>query len=112
VDLIHRFGSVSSLIINWTKSVGFWFSNIPPPAWLNNFGISWAPPHSLSKLLGALFGVSLETTDMDSFLQLKITKILKYWTTQCLSLAGRAIVVNAILLSSIYYFLAIWCGSI
>jgi len=112
VDLIHCFGFALGLIINWTKSEGYWFANTLPPAWLNNFGISWAPPHSLSKLLGAPFGVSLETADVDSFLQLKITKKLKYWTTQCLSLAGRAIVVNAILFSSIYYFLAIWCGSI
>jgi len=112
VDLIHCFGSTSRLIINWTKSTGYWFSNVLPPPWLNNFGITWAPPHSLSKLLGAPFGVSLETEDVDTFLQLKITKKLKYWTTQRLSLAGRAIVINAILPSSIYYFLAIWCGFI
>jgi len=85
---------------------------MPPLEWLNNFGIFWVPPHSLSKLLGALFGVSLEIADVESFLQLKITKKLKYWTTKRLSLVGRAIVVNAILLLSIYYFLAIWCGSI
>jgi len=112
VDLISRFGFAFGLIIHWTKSIGYWFSNIPPFAWLNNYGITWAPPHSLSKLLGAPFGVSLETADVETFLQLKITKKLKYWTTQRLSLAGHAIVVNAILLSSFYYFLAIWCGSI
>lgn len=70
------------------------------------------PPGSLSKLLGAPFGIALETADVDKFLQQKITKKIAYWSTQRLSLAGRATVINAVLLSSIYYFIAIWSGSI
>lgn len=72
----------------------------------------WAPATSIPKLLGAPFGITLETSDIDDFLKGKIKKKLKYSTSQRLSLAGHVIVVNAIFLSTIYYFIAIWSGSL
>jgi hypothetical protein len=34
-----------------------------------------------------------------------------YWTLQRLNAAGREVVTNSILISSMLYFLAIWCGT-
>jgi len=62
--------------------------------------------------LGAPFGITLDTSDIDGFLKDKISKKLKYWTSQRLSLAECVTVVNAILLSTLYYFIAIWSGSL
>lgn len=110
--LLKQFGSASGLLINWQKSVGYWFSALPRPAWLDNFDLTWAPPGSLSKLLGAPFGITLETTDVDRFLKDKISKKLRYWSSQRLSLAGSVTVVNAVLFSTLYYFIAIWSSSL
>jgi len=79
---------------------------------LSNFDLTWAPSGSISKLLGAPFGITLETQDIDGFLKDKVSKKLRYWTSQYLSLAGQVIIVNAILLSTLYYFIAIWSGSL
>jgi len=86
---MDRFGSASGLIINWMKSVAYWLSRLPKLAWMDNFCFTWVPLGSLSKLLGALFGITLVTQDIDNFLEQKIAKKLKYWTTKRLSLAKR-----------------------
>jgi hypothetical protein len=62
---------------------------------------------NLSKLLGTPFGLNLAIMDMDTFLEEKITKKLKYWINIHLSLAGRAIIVNTVLLSTLWFFISI-----
>ena len=48
---------------------------------------------------------------MDLFLQTKIDKKLFYWTFQRINITGRETIANAILISSILYFIAIWRGT-
>lgn len=82
------------------------------PSWLNSYDWSWAQIGELSKLLGTPFGLELDTKNVDDFLVEKITKKLKYWSTTRLSLAGRTLIVNQVLLSTLYYFLAVWAGTV
>jgi len=112
ISLLDRFERASGLSINWIKSVLYWFSNKPRPQWTHAFQLTWAPLGSLSKLLGAPFNITLDTEDIDLFLKQKVSKKLSYWSSQRLLLAGRVIVVNSVLLSTLYYFIAIWIGSI
>lgn len=49
--------------------------------------------------------------DIDEFLITKVTRKLRYWSSTHLSLAARAVVVNSVLLSTLWYFLSIWGGS-
>jgi hypothetical protein len=49
---------------------------------------------------------------VDEFLYNKIRNKLTYWTTVHLSLAGGVLIVNTVLLSSLWYFIMIWDGSI
>lgn len=112
VAFIQRFGLASGLQVNWIKSVRYWFVQIPRPTWTNQFGLTWAWAVSLSTLLGAPFGITFDTLNIDTFFQHKIGKKLSYWSTQRLSLASKATIVNAVLLSTLYYFISIWCGSL
>jgi len=110
--LIERYGLASDLQINWHKSLAYWISPDRAPHWLSQINCQWAMEHQLSKLLGSPFGINLHTTDVDEFLAGKVKKKLAYWTSIHLSLAGHAIIVNSILLSTLWYFIAIWGGSL
>jgi len=112
VSLIDHFRTATGLLVNWTKSIGYWFVATPRPSCTDLFDLTWVPLGSLSTLLGAPFGITLATPNVDNFLKQKISKKISYWSSQRLSLAGRATVVNAVLLSSLYFFIAIWCGSL
>jgi hypothetical protein len=48
---------------------------------------------------------------MDFFLQTKIDKKLLYWMSQRINIIGRETIANAILISSMLYFIAIWGGT-
>ena len=48
----------------------------------------------------------LEMEDVDQFL----VDNLKYWSSTYLSLIGRTLIVNKKLMSSMWYFIAIWVG--
>ena len=65
----------------------------------------------MSKLLGTPFGLNLNTHDVDRFLYNKISKKLDYWSTMKLSLAGRVVICNRVLLSTLWFFITIWGGS-
>lgn len=67
--------------------------------------------NSITRFLGIPFGLSPAVADVDKFLIEKVTKKLKYWTSTHLSLAARVVVVNSVLLSTLWYFLSIWGGS-
>ena len=65
----------------------------------------------LSKLLGTPFGLNLNTPNVDKFLYNKISKKLDYWSTMKLSLGGRIVICNQVLLSTLWFFITVWDGS-
>ena len=112
VNILHAFTSASGLLLNWTKSGAYWAGrNAQPPNWANQFGWTWEEGGRVSKLLGTPFGLSIATNDLDEFLIDKIRKKLSYWTTTKLSLAARRLIVNQVLLSTLWYFIGVWAGS-
>lgn len=108
--LLDDFGLATGLKINRGKCVLYWYGPGVPPQWLGSFGCAIAVLGALSKLLGTPFGITLETANVDEFLANKISKKLQYWTTIHLSMAARTIIVNSVLLSTLWYFLSLWCG--
>lgn len=112
IQILRDFCSAAGLEINWRKLAAYWQSPQPRPQWLNAFDWTWANEGDLSKLLGTPFGLNLDTKDVDAFLTAKIEKKLSYWCSTRLSLPGRALIVNQVLLSTLYYFLAVWAGTI
>lgn len=78
---------------------------------MDNIGATWAAIEDVSKLLGAIFRMVLKLEDVDQFLIDQTRKSLKYWCSTKIKLTRRVTVVNGVLLSTLYFFLAIWVGS-
>ena len=112
VRLLKVFSEASGIEINWEKSSAYWFDKFThKPVWLNGYGWQWVEEGDLSKLLGTPFGLNLDTKDMYRFLYGKISRKLDYWSIMKLSLAGRAVICNQILLSTLWFFITVWGGS-
>ena len=70
----------------------------------------WAATCDLSKLLGTLFDLHLELHDVDQPLVDKVKAKLKCWSSTQLSLASRTLIVNHVLMSSMWHFTTVWVG--
>ena len=113
IYILHTFCLATGLVLNWNRSKGYWKQKggVSKSEWTNHLSISWANEEGVSKLLGALFGLSLTTTDVDSFLHDKLTKKLIHWNAAKINPTDRCIVANSMLLSSTFFFLSVWGGS-
>jgi hypothetical protein len=80
IRTLETFYLASGLVINWKKSSAHWKSALEPirPLWTNGLGVTWAGGADISKLLGAPFGMSLTSEDVNSFLHNCITKKLMH----------------------------------
>lgn len=110
--LLELFAQATGLTTNWDKSTAYFFGSGQPLAWMQEFTCPWAILGHLGKLFGLPFGIDVHTADIDQFLVDKIEKKLSYWTTLKLSLAARSVVVNAVLLSTLWFFVSLWRGSL
>jgi hypothetical protein len=63
-------------------------------------------------MLGTSFGIQIDTNDIDAFLFQKIQQKLTYWSSVHLSLVGRRIIINSILLSTLWFCVCVWGGSL
>ena len=105
VRILETFSQASGMEINWEKSCAYWFDKYThKPDWLLGYNWKWAEEDELSKLLGTPFGLNLNTRNVDQFLYNKIAKKLEYWSGMRLSLAGRIVICNQVLLSTLWIF--------
>lgn len=112
VCLLKVFNASSSMEINQEKSCAYWFHKyVNQPEWLKGYNWQWVEEGNLSKLPSTPFGLNLNTTDVDRFLYGKTTKKLDYWSTMKLSLAGRVVIYNQLLLSTLWFLITVWGGS-
>ena len=112
VNILHSFTLASGLFINWEKSGAYWAGMAAfSPNWAHAFGWTWAAEGSITKLLRTPFGLSLSTTNSDQFLIDKVKSKLTYWSTTKLSLAAQRLIVNQVLMSTLWYFIAVWARS-
>jgi len=61
----------------------------------------------ITKQLGIPFGLGLEVNDINAFLLNKVKKKLLFWCSTHLPLVGRTLIVNQILLSTLWYFICV-----
>jgi hypothetical protein len=113
INMLGRFSSDSGLQLNWNKLTAyFWeLGGRRRPDWTNTLDLQWAQEDDVARLLGTPFGLTLGQEGVDQFLIERIDKKLKYWSAMHINNAGRAMVGNGILISSVFFFLAIWGGS-
>ena len=105
---IELFCRASGGKINWNKSKGFWVSSNPWPLWCPNADFQWVPNGMAVKYLGFLVGIETPKNQQLEQVKDKIRKKLRVWASVKLSLAGRVVVVNHILLATMWHSVACW----
>ena len=108
---VDDFSQASGALINWDKSSGFWIASGDPPVNIPTSGFTWIPHGQSIRYLGCRVGLGLNAEDMIAPLLLRLRNKLIYWNKEKLSLAGRVVVANSVLLSSIWYIASTWLFS-
>ena len=94
--------------LNWNKTVGFWVSDLPLPNWLPHPNFRWISEGMAVRYLGFQVGINLSPELQIAPLLYSIRKKLMYWSAKRLSLAGRIVIVNHVLLASMWYVTSCW----
>ncbi len=97
--------------INWHKTVGLWIGDLEPPDWSPDPNFTWLPKGTTVRYLGCQIGIDLTTEQQLAPLLLTIRKKLLHWSSAQLSLAGRVVIANHVLLSTMWYILSCWIFS-
>ena len=108
---IDSFCYASGTVINWNESMGFWVGTTVNPSWCPQEGFQCIPHGKPIRYLGCHVGINLSPEGHVAPLLLVIKKKLLYWNTAKLSLVGRVVVANQVLLASMYYILSAWLCS-
>ena len=104
LSVIHRFGAASGAKLNLHKSVGLWISHRPREwQWGEEAGLKWLEKGEVTRYLGYPFGIDIPQKEKDAKMLNQIRKHLIRWSANKLSLAGRIMVSNQVVLSSIWY---------
>jgi hypothetical protein len=113
VMTLDSFSTATGLQLNWDKSSAYWWKQEgePRPLWTTQYRWQWGGETDVAKLLGTPFGLSISPGQVDQFLIDRIQRKIAQWSVARLNGAGRAVVVNGILISATMYFLSIWVGS-
>ena len=104
------FLDASGALINWIKSSGFWVAPGEPPVNVPSSRFTWIPKGQSIRYLGCRVGLELKAKEVAPLL-LRLRNKLIYWNKEKLSLAGRIVVANSVLLSSIWYIASTWLFS-
>ena len=104
LTVINRFGAASGAKLNLHKSVGLWLSQQERTwQWGEEAGMKWLLPGEVTRYLGYPFGLNIPQKEKDGKMLGQIRKHLSKWVTHPLSLAGRIMIANQVVLSSIWY---------
>jgi hypothetical protein len=66
-------------------------------------GLKWLAPGEITRYLGYPFGLNISQKDKDNKMLSQLMKHLQRWSNIKLSLAGRIMIANQVILSSIWY---------
>ena len=104
INVINRFGAASGAKLNLHKSIGLWISHTERAwSWGEDTGLKWLAPGEVTRYLGYPFGIRISQKEKDTRMLGQIRKHLHRWAGNKLSLAGRIMVSNQVILSSIWY---------
>ena len=104
LSVINRFSAASGARLNLHKSVGLWISpNTREWHWGEEARLKWLEKGEVTKYLGYPFGIDIPQKEKDAKMLSQIRKHLLSWSANKLSLAGRILISNQVVLSSIWY---------
>jgi hypothetical protein len=106
---LETFCKTSGAKINWNKSVAIWASRRERTwTWGQEVGLKWIPKGEGVRYLGVQVGFRLATeANFDKMMATLKGKLIS-WSQSNLSLMGRILVANQVLLASMWYLAACW----
>ncbi len=106
---METFCKTSGAKINWNKSVAIWASRRERTwTWGQEVGLKWIPKGEGVRYLGVQVGFRLATeANFDKMMATLKGKLIS-WSQSNLSLMGRILVANQVLLASMWYLAACW----
>lgn len=111
MGILNKFCTASGAKLNWNKTTSIWASPQERTwRWLEDPGITWILAGHATCLLGYPIGFRVPKEEINNKILLAINKALITWSSNTLSLAGRIIILNQVLLASIWYLCS--CSSI
>jgi hypothetical protein len=107
--VLDIFCKASGAKINWNKSCAIWANKRDKDwEWGRKVGLKWIPKGKGVRYLGIQVGFHLQPeANFDKMLSTLKGKLIN-WSTCYLSLAGRILVANQVLLASMWYMAAAW----
>lgn len=107
-DALDTFCLASGALINWTKSSGFLVGVEDACVWGQDVGFTWLAPGQSCRYLGFQIGIDVSSTQQFDPVLASIRRKLCHWWAMHLSLAGRALVVNQVLLATAWFITSCW----
>ncbi|MCO5581971.1 hypothetical protein L7F22_035860 [Adiantum nelumboides] len=104
---LERFCVASGARINWDKSYGILAGSQDVPTW-GPMDFRWLRPGEICRYLGFQVGLDVSPEQQFSLVMQAMRRKLCYWSTRHLSMAGRALVTNQVLLASAWYVASCW----
>lgn len=110
--ILMRFGAVSGLHIIWNQTKAAFIPDGPPPPRFYLFSWTWEENSNASNLLGCPMAAGYAIEQTERLLTAKIDKSLEKLKARHISLAGRVVVANGLILSTIWYLITVWAGDV
>jgi hypothetical protein len=108
-NVLKIFCKASGAKINWNKSTAIWASRRERTwNWGREEGLKWVPEGEGVRYLGVQVGFRLPTEANFDKMMVALKGKLINWGHNNLSLAGRTLVANQVLLASMWYLAACW----
>ncbi len=108
-EVLKTFCRTSGMKINWHKFVAIWASKKERTwEWGGDEGPKWIPTSEGTRYLGIQVGFHLPPEANFDTMMIAFKGKLISWSHNMLSLAGRILVANQVLLASIWYLAACW----
>jgi hypothetical protein len=107
--VLTTFSAASGAKVNWHKLAAIWASKKDRTwHWATEVGLKWISRREGTKYLGVLVGFHLPPEANFDRLMIALKSKLIAWSHNLLSLAGRILVANQVLLASMWYLAACW----
>jgi hypothetical protein len=107
--VLATFSAASGAKVNWHKSAAIWASKKERTwNWGTEVGVKWLTEGEGTRYLGVLVGFHLLPEANFDRLMIALKSKLIAWSHNLLSLAGRILVANQVLLASMWYLAACW----
>lgn len=106
--LIDIFCAASGARVNWNKSSGILIGTDAYSDWGVADGFTCLQPGQSCRYLGFQIGIDVSPAQQFTPVLDSIRRKLSHWSTCYLSLAGRALVVNQVLLATAWYIASCW----